>query len=345
MTESSDAVFSVQNMQRAETRSLLQLLAVLYCLYCSGVLVAGIELSPDFYASTCPDVVGIVSRSIAASSAQSNVVAPSILRLFFHDALVQGCDASILISSTVGNEAERDFADNKSLRQEGFDAIERAKSDVESACPGIVSCADILALAARDAVVVTGGPNWRVLLGRQDGLTSSASSAEGKLPQANADFQQLSDTFSSIGLSSLDVVLLSGAHTIGFSHCNQFVGRLYNFGASATSDPSMDPDFASTLKGQCPNEGGDPTTVVAFDVTSPFSFDSSYYANLQKGKGLLFSDQVLFNDETTRDVVNQLASSSQSLFFENFVNSMIALGNVSNGQAGNIRHICSAFNP
>ncbi|KAI5058471.1 hypothetical protein GOP47_0026641 [Adiantum capillus-veneris] len=331
-------------MQRAaEARLLLGL----YCLHilCSALLGAGIDLSPDFYASTCPDVAGIVSRSVAASSAQSNVVAPSILRLFFHDALVQGCDASILISSTVDNEAERDFADNKSLRQEGFDAIERAKSDVESACPGVVSCSDILALAARDAVVLTGGPNWRVLLGRQDGLSSSASSAQGKVPQANADVQELTSIFSSIGLSPLDIVLLSGAHTIGFSHCNQIADRLYNFGASGKSDPSLNPDFASTLEGQCPNGAGDPSTVVPFDITSPFTFDSNYYVSLQSGKGLLFSDQVLFNDEATRDVVNQLASSSQSLFFDNFVNSMIALGNVSSGLPGNVRHVCNTLNP
>ncbi|MCO5597852.1 hypothetical protein L7F22_051937 [Adiantum nelumboides] len=323
-------------------------LAGLMCwvhIMCSAVLVAGVELSPDFYAGTCPDVAGIVSRSIGASSAQSNVVAPSILRLFFHDALVQGCDASILVSSTADNEAERDFADNKSLRPEGFDAIERAKSEVESACPGVVSCADILALAARDAVVLTGGPNWRVLLGRQDGLTSSASSAEGKLPPATADVQQLTGIFSSIGLSPLDMVLLSGAHTIGFSHCNQFADRLYNFGAIGASDPSLNVDFASTLKGECPNAGGDPSTVVPFDVTSPFSFDNSYYFNLQSGKGLLFSDQVIFNDETTRDVVNQLASSSQGLFFDNFVNSMIALGNISSGRPGNIRRVCNTLNP
>lgn len=320
-------------------------LLVASLLIVNHIIISGCgALSPDFYASTCPDVAGIVSRSIISSSSQSNVVAPSILRLFFHDALVQGCDASILISSTAQNEAERDFGDNKSLRQEGFDAIERAKQDLEIACPGVVSCADVLALAARDAVVFSGGPNWNVLLGRQDGLTSTSSSAEGKLPQANFDVQQLTASFNAIGLSALDMVLLSGAHSIGFSHCDQFTGRLYNFGAFGVQDPSLDSDFVSTLKGQCPQVGGDPSTLVALDLTNPFSFDKNYYSNLQTGKGLLFSDQVLFNDENTREAVNQLASSSQSLFFDNFVTSMIALGNVTSGQPGNIRQVCSSFN-
>lgn len=303
------------------------------------------QLSSDFYQNTCPDVASIVTQSITASATRSNVVPPSVLRLFFHDALVQGCDASILISSTSGNQAERDFPENQSLRQEGFDAIEQAKQAVESACPGVVSCADILALAARDAIVFTGGPNWNVLLGRLDGLTSSAASVEGRLPQANFDVQQLTDSFKSIGLSALDMVLLSGAHTIGFSHCNQFTDRLYDFGAPGVSDPSLDPNFASTLEGECPQAGGDSSTVVALDITSAFTFDNAFYSNLQSGKGLLFSDQVLFNDDSTRDVVNQLASSPPTLFFDNFVTSMISLGNVSSRQPGNIRQICNAFNP
>jgi peroxidase len=74
---------------------------------------------------------------------------------------VQGCDASILIAPTaaaaVGSAAappavERDMEENKNLPQEAFDTVELAKAAVESKCPGVVSCADVLALAARDYV-------------------------------------------------------------------------------------------------------------------------------------------------------------------------------------------------
>lgn len=64
---------------------------------------------------------------------------------------MQGCDASILLNSTVGtNQTEKDARPNQTLG--GFEIIDAIKSEVERVCPGKVSCADILALAARDAV-------------------------------------------------------------------------------------------------------------------------------------------------------------------------------------------------
>ncbi|KAI5082676.1 hypothetical protein GOP47_0002419 [Adiantum capillus-veneris] len=143
-------------------------------------------------------------------TAQTNVVPPAILRLVMHDAVVQGCDASILITSSINNQAERDYPDNQSIRQEAFDAIENAKAAVEAICPGVVSCADILALAARDAVVLSGGPTWDVPLGRLDSLVSSASNVARHLPLANMDVQQLTTIFAPLDLSMLDVIVLSG---------------------------------------------------------------------------------------------------------------------------------------
>lgn len=64
---------------------------------------------------------------------------------------MQGCDASVMIASPNG-DAEKDAQDNLSLAGDGFDTVIKAKQAVESVCPGVVSCADILTIAARDVV-------------------------------------------------------------------------------------------------------------------------------------------------------------------------------------------------
>lgn len=59
----------------------------------------------------------------------------------------QGCDGSVLLD---GPSSEKAATPN--LRLRGFEIVDAAKAELESHCPGVVSCADILAIGARDAV-------------------------------------------------------------------------------------------------------------------------------------------------------------------------------------------------
>lgn len=66
--------------------------------------------------------------------------------------LKQGCDASVLLDDTSSFTGEKTAGPNSgSLR--GFEVIDSIKSQMENICPGVVSCADILTVAARDSVV------------------------------------------------------------------------------------------------------------------------------------------------------------------------------------------------
>ncbi|GMN19034.1 hypothetical protein TIFTF001_050891, partial [Ficus carica] len=79
-------------------------------------------------------------------------MAASLIRLHFHDCFVQGCDASVLLEDSDTFSSEQHALQNRNSVR-GFEVIEDAKTEVKKICPGVVSCADILAVAARDASV------------------------------------------------------------------------------------------------------------------------------------------------------------------------------------------------
>ncbi|OIW02966.1 hypothetical protein TanjilG_13603 [Lupinus angustifolius] len=251
-----------------------------------------------------------------------------------------------MIASENG-DAEKDASENVSLAGDGFDTVIKAKQAVEAVCPGIVSCADILALATRDVVALLGGPSFNVELGRRDGLVSKASNVEGNLPKASFNLNQLNNMFSKHNLSQIDMISLSGAHTIGFSHCDQFSNRLYSFSSSSSSshvDPTLDSNYAQQLESECP-QNPDPSVAVALDLQTPSTFDNLYYLNLVAGKGLLSSDQVLFTDTASKSTVVDFANNPNE-FNGAFVTAMRKLGRVGVkiGNQGEIRKDCTKFN-
>ncbi|KAG2409573.1 Peroxidase 19 [Vigna angularis] len=217
--------------------------------------------------------------------------------------------------------AEKDAEDNRDLKVEGFETVRKAKELVEKKCPGVVSCADILVIAARDYVHLAGGPYYPVKKGRWDGKISTASRVASNIPRANSTVDQLIKLFNSKGLTTRDLVALSGAHTIGFAHCKNFVARLYSFRGKGQPDPDMDPKLLHALRMYCPNFGGNSDIVAPFDATTPFLFDHAYYGNLQQKMGLLASDQALAIDPRTKPIVLEFAKDNHN-FFQAFVAAM-----------------------
>ncbi|GMI91576.1 hypothetical protein like AT2G34060 [Hibiscus trionum] len=303
------------------------------------------QISVNYYAKSCPQVEQLVGSITSQQFKEAPVSAPATIRLFFHDCFVEGCDASILIATQPGSKllAEKDAEDNKDLRTEGFDTITRAKTLVESKCPGIVSCADILAIAARDFIHLSGGLNYPVKKGRWDGKISMATRVPTNLPHANSTVDQLIKLFSSKGLTIQDLVVLSGAHTIGFAHCKNFLDRIYNYKGTKQADPSIDPRLLKALKMSCPQVGGNADIVAPFDVTTPFVFDHAYYRNLQSKLGLLASDQGLFLDPRTKPIVQSFGE-DKAKFFQAFSAAMDKMGSIGikrGRRHGEKRKVCS----
>lgn len=137
---------------------------------------------------------------------------------------------------------------------------------------------------------------------------------------------------------------VAAAHTVGFSHCNRFANRIYNFSASNPVDPTINKGYVSQLQSMCPKKV-DPTIAINMDPNTPRKFDNVYYKNLQQGFGLFTSDQILFTDTRSKPTVNAWATSSTA-FESAFVTAITKLGRVGvkTGRNGNIRRDCSAFN-
>ncbi|XP_062010921.1 peroxidase 10-like [Rosa rugosa] len=317
---------------------------VLLCLLFLSPPFVSSQLNYKFYDSSCPNLSKIVQQGVRSAIANDSRIAASLLRLHFHDCFVNGCDASILLDDTSTLKGEKNALPNKdSVR--GYEVIDKIKLALEEACPCTVSCTDILTLAATSAVYFSGGPYWPVALGRRDGTTASEDAANDDLPSPFEPLENITAKFAAKGLNLRDVVVLSGAHTIGFAQCFTFKTRLFNFSDSGKPDPVLDTSLLTKLQNVCPNQADSDTKLAPLDPVTSNRFDNVYFKRLVNKSGLLQSDQVLMGDSTTASMVISY-SRFPNLFNKDFGASMVKMANIGvlTGQNGQIRKNCWVVN-
>ncbi|XP_022133421.1 peroxidase 10 isoform X1 [Momordica charantia] len=306
-------------------------------------LLVSSQLDYRFYDDSCPNLTRIVRYGVWMALSNDTRMAASLLRLHFHDCFVNGCDGSVLLDDTSTFKGEKNALPNmNSIR--GFEVIDNIKAVLERVCPSVVSCTDILTLAAREAVYFAGGSYWPIPLGRRDGTTASESEAN-QLPSPLEPLENIIAKFTSKGLNVKDVVVLSGAHTFGFARCMMFKHRLFNFNNSGNPDPELSTSLRQNLQSMCPNQDDSNNKLAPLDAYTTNKFDNVYYRNLVNKLGLLQSDQALMQDNTTAPFVVDY-SRYPYLFYRDFGASMVKLANIGilTGQNGEIRKNCRVVN-
>jgi peroxidase len=335
-------------------------------------------LKVGYYHDKCPPAEAIVKHVVKAAVRQNRDVGAGIIRMLFHDCFVevrvslacktstsgwfnsviraesvtcalhcificmQGCDASVLLDPTPANPQPEKLSPPNNPSLHGFEVIDAAKAAVERACPGVVSCADIIAFAARDASFFLSGRkvDFDMPAGRLDGRVSLSSGPLNFLPPPTFGLSQLVDSFAAKGLSVEDMVVLSGAHTVGRSHCSSFV-------PDRLAVPSnMDPALAASLRRQCPanpTASNDPTVVQ--DVVTPAKLDNQYYKNVLAKKVLFTSDNALLTSPETAKMVSDNAFVPW-MWEEKFKAAMVKMASVEvkTGNAGEVRKNCRVVN-
>ncbi|KAL5207444.1 hypothetical protein ABZP36_031879 [Zizania latifolia] len=81
-----------------------------------GLLVAvschggGVEaLSTKYYDNTCPGLQSVVRSVMAQAVATEPRMGASVLRLFFHDCFVNGCDGSVLLDDAPPGKKDYEY--------------------------------------------------------------------------------------------------------------------------------------------------------------------------------------------------------------------------------------------
>ncbi|KAE8786787.1 Peroxidase 44 [Hordeum vulgare] len=310
---------------------------------CRLVLVLGLlaavaplafaELSADFYKDSCPDAEKIIATVIEKNLKADPGTTAGLLRLLFHDCFANGCDASILIDPLSNQSSEKEAGPNISVR--GFEIIDEAKKELEAKCPNVVSCADIISLGTRDAVRLSGGPDYAVTTGRRDSLVSNREEADDNLPGPDIPVPKLIADFVKSGFTAEEMVLLlAGGHSIGKVRCI-FI--------EPDATP-MEPGYHASISKLCDGPNRD-TGFVNMDQSNPNVVDNSYFANAIAEKMPLTIDRLLAIDSKTGPMLKDMLNKPTDFLpaFGKVMEKLTTL-KVITGKDGEIRKTCTEFN-
>ncbi|CAO2173922.1 unnamed protein product [Urochloa humidicola] len=314
------------------------------------------ELQVGYYSKKCKGVENIVKWHVILALKANRRTGAALIRLLFHDCFVRGCDGSVLLDASYDNpHPEKEAPVNIGLA--AFDLLEEIKAAVEDRCSGVVSCSDLLIYAARDAssILSNGHVHFDVPAGRLDGFVSKAEEAQAELPDSADDAQKLIENFAKKNFTVEELVILSGAHSIGQGHCSSFTGRL--------SEPNdqITPAYRNLLNYKC-SQGNPPVdnnirdedyNVVARFMPGfisrvrkiPDFLDNSYYHNNLAKIVTFHSDWTLLTHKEAFGHVKEYAENG-TLWDEDFSDSLVKLSKlpIPTGSKGEIRKKCSAIN-
>nr|BAB97197.2 peroxidase 1 [Marchantia polymorpha] len=318
----------------------LCIFVVVLALFVSQAPSVDAQLDQNYYVGTCPNVENLVNQWLVANVFTDPTGPAALVRLVFHDCQVNGCDGSVLLDTQPGAVSELESDANFGIRDLRF--IDSIKAAVELACPGVVSCTDILALAARDCVRLTGGPSIRIPLGRKDGRSASNLAADRQLPPSDISVPAFLSEFAQMGMTADEAVAIIGAHTIGVGHCVNVVNRLF-----PQQDPALSPLMAGQLLTQCPTPNAaflNNNTILSNDFTN-FVFDNQYYRDVMNGNGLFKIDSLIGQNPTTAGIVARFAA-NQNDFFGVFSRAFVKMTSfrVLTGAQGEVRRNCHRLN-
>ncbi|KAK3125835.1 hypothetical protein QOZ80_7BG0610320 [Eleusine coracana subsp. coracana] len=300
-------------------------------------------LKYGYYSRSCPPAEYIVRAVVGNAVRQNPGIGAGLIRMAFHDCFVQGCDGSVLLDPTPANPRPEKLGPPNFPSLRGFEVIDMAKAAVEKACPGKVSCADIVQFAGRDAsfFLSRGRVSYALPGGRLDGRVSLENETLAFLPPPSFNLTQLIGSFKAKGLSVDDMVVLSGAHSVGRSHCSSFSDRI------GTAPPSnMDPRLAAALRRRCPANptfSNDPTVVQ--DAASPNVLDNQYYRNVLGRRVLFTSDAALLTSRRTAAMVRDNARRS-GRWERKFARAMVKMAavEIKTRANGEVRRNCRLVN-